>query len=186
MFKRLTFVFSVLWLAACSSLPEEIKLSEADQAKLVTYPQVAAKPDDTKGKLAQWGGVIAKLDNLEDSTLIELLYYPMSGSGRPQVSDDSIGRFRVYVDGFLDPLVFTKGRSMSFSGDVSGIEDGKVGEHKYRFPTLHAKGYYLWSKIKPVDISDVHVWPYYYWQPWYHRPVYVVRPRAPRPPAPKN
>ena len=78
--------------------------------------------------------------------MVELVQFPLRDYGRPMVSDDSPGRFRVYVDGFLDPVLYEKGRAITFTGKVAGVEKGTVGEQAYEFPTLKAKGYHLWKK----------------------------------------
>lgn len=169
-FKAFTAI-AVLFLSGCAAVPEAIRV--ADDSQLVNYPDVSASPDAARDKVARWGGIIANVENLPDATLIELVHYPLQGYGKPLVSDESIGRFRVYVDGFLDPMVYEKGRSITFAGKVLGAEEGLVGEHNYVFPTLRADGYHLWRNVQQIDISSVHVWPYhnpYYGWPYYHGP----------------
>jgi outer membrane lipoprotein len=170
MLGKIIVLLAVLCMVGCSTVPDSIQVTEENQ--LVDYPQVAANPEQNKDKLARWGGVIAEIENQPDMTMLELVFYPLRSYGRPVVSDESIGRFRVYVDGFLDPMVFAKGRSVTFTGKVLGIEDGLVGEQKYVFPALHSQGYHLWKDVQSVDISAVYIWPYSHWYGWRPSPFY--------------
>ncbi|MDO6839765.1 Slp family lipoprotein [Paraglaciecola chathamensis] len=169
MYTKIGFLFVTMWLAGCSTLPEQIQLPE--QTNLITYQEAASKSKDVLGQKARWGGVIARVENKPNDTLIEMVYYPLRSYGRPLQSDESIGRFRVYVNGFLDPMVYKKGRTMTFTGDFVRLEKGMVGEHEYVFPTLASSGYYLWKEIQQVDVNMISVWPYDYWRyGWYNRP----------------
>ncbi len=154
------FAVAVIVLSGCAVVPDAIEV--ADETQLIGYQQVAASPDNSRDKIARWGGVIAEIENLPDATLIELVHYPLRAYGKPLVTDNSTGRFRVYVDGFLDPMVYEKGRSITFTGKVLGTEEGLVGEHNYVFPTLKADGYHLWRNVQQVDVTSLHVWPYYH------------------------
>lgn len=168
MYKHLCLALVMLLVTACSTIPERIQLPEG--TNLISYQDAASKAEQSKGQKARWGGVIAKIDNKAEKTVLEVVYYPLKSYGRPIAGDESIGRFRVYVDGFMDPMVYKVGRSMTFSGEFTGLEQGLVGEHKYVFPTLQSMGYYLWQDIQQVDVTSVHVWPYDYWSGWYPRP----------------
>tara|TARA_R110002167_G_scaffold178598_7_gene378365 strand:- start:4841 stop:5446 length:606 start_codon:yes stop_codon:yes gene_type:complete len=168
MYKSICLVLVSLLVTACSTLPEKIQLPEG--TNLVSYQDAASQSEQMTGQKARWGGVIAKVDNKAQNTLLEVVYYPLKSYGRPIAGDESIGRFRVYIQGFMDPMVYKVGRSMTFTGDFTGVEEGLVGEHKYVFPTLQGSGYYLWQDIQQVDVTSVHVWPYDYWYGWYPRP----------------
>lgn len=176
---RFLILFVLLTLGGCSSMPESLRV--ADESRLVSYMQVAANADGLKGQPVRWGGVIADVQNQQDATMVEMLHYPIRSSGRPIVSDQSVGRFRVYVDGFLDPMVFKPGRAVTVSGQVLGIESGLVGEHEYQFPTLHASAYHLWREIAEVDVTTISVgygyWPYHY---WYYAPGWYMFPHHQR------
>lgn len=169
------FVVAVMMLSGCAVVPDAIEV--ADESQLVGYQQVAASPDSLQDKQARWGGVIAEIENLPDATLIELVHYPLRPYGKPLVSDNSKGRFRVYVDGFLDPMVYEKGRSITFTGKVLGTEEGLVGDHNYVFPTIKADGYHLWRNVQQVEFTSLHVWPYYhhYGYGWPYGPHYRQR-----------
>lgn len=170
MYSKISILLVALWITACSTLPEPIQMP--DGVQLISYENAASSTEQAIGQKARWGGVIAKIENKSEKTMLELVYYPLASYGRPLAGDESIGRFRVYVNGFMDPMVYQKGRTMTFTGDFSGLEDGLVGEHQYVFPTLNASGYYLWKEIQRVDVNMISVWPYDYWRygGYYNRP----------------
>ncbi|WP_082633188.1 Slp family lipoprotein [Lacimicrobium alkaliphilum] len=182
--KRLLFVAMILGLAGCSTIPEPIQLK--DESNLLSYQQVSASPEQTSGNKVRWGGVIARVDNLKENTRLEMLYYPLKSYGRPVTSDESAGRFRVYIDGFLDPMVYKTGRLLTVIGEVGGSESGTVGEHEYVFPVINASGYHMWKNVDRVSVSTVGVgmgyWPGYYsswygWHLWPYHQRLIIRSR---------
>lgn len=167
-FIRASLLFAAICLAGCVGFPEKLEVAEPN--KLVSYQDAASKADQVKGQTMRWGGAIAKIENKENHTVLEMVYYPLTGYGRPISDDESMGRFRIHVQGFMDPMVYQEGRLMTFTGELKGVEQGLVGEHKYVFPTADVKSYYLWKKLQRVDVSSVHMWPSDYWFNHYPRP----------------
>lgn len=159
---------TMLLLGGCASVPDSIQVQ--NEATLVNYAQVSANPESSKNAQVRWGGVIASVKNQPDGTLLEVVYYPLRDYGKPIASDESPGRFRVYVNGFLDPMVFEAGRSMTFVGQVKGVEAGQVGEFDYQFPTMQANGYHLWRDVETYDVTGFDYWPYHYWYDFHYRP----------------
>ena len=180
--KQLFVAGCLLLLAGCSTLPDELQV--AGDTNLFSYQQVSANPQQTAGRMVRWGGVIAEVSNKQDATLVEMVHYPLRSYGRPSVSDDSVGRFRVYIDGFLDPMVFKPGRSLTIKGQVLGSEKDMVGEHEYVFPAIKAEGYHLWREVQEVDVTTFgfgyYPYPYHGWYGWhmwpYHQRV-IIRTR---------
>ena len=158
------------FLVGCQSFPDKLQLDDTDQ--LITYEDAASKSEQVKGKIIRWGGAIAKVENKPDSTVFEMVYYPINGYGRPISGDESMGRYRIRVNGFMDPMVYKIGRFMTFTAELDGLETGLVGEHEYVFPTANVKTYYLWKNVQRIDVSGVHIWPHQYWysgyQNWYY------------------
>lgn len=175
MWKMVWLLLSAVLLTACRTIPDTIQVS--DNTQLVQYQQVVSAPSDAAGKVARWGGVIANVSNQSKGTLVEMVHFPIKSYGRPQIGDQSIGRFRVHVDGFLDPLVYKAGRSITFVGDVTGTESGKIGEQEYIFPALQAKSYHLWKEIPDIEVAHIDLWPYHYgYYPWpYYPRSYVIK-----------
>lgn len=127
-------------LAGCATAPLEVP----DRAPDPVAPRAVT---DAMLPLADqlWGGVIARVDNRSEATVIEVLGYPLRAQ-EPQTGRPNLGRFRLWVDGFADPVDYRAGRRITALGEVTGIEDGRIGERAYAFPVLEASSVYLWPE----------------------------------------
>ena len=167
---RICILLAALFLVGCSTFPDKLQLD--DNTQLITYEDAASKAEQVKGKMLRWGGTIAKVENKPDSTVLEMVYYPLNGYGKPISGDDSLGRFRINVNGFMDPMIYEVGRLMTFTAQLNGLETGLVGEHEYVFPTATVDAYYLWKNIQRVNVSGVYAFPHQYYNSrfnsWYY------------------
>lgn len=155
----------------CVHVPDKLQISEG--AVLTNFTDVKGNGEATVGQQARWGGVIADIKNYKDNTMIEVVHFDLKSSARPNVQDETKGRFRVYYQGLLDPMVYKKGRSITAVGTVKGEESGKIGEHEYQYPVLNANYVHLWKEIKQVDVRVTHYPQWYTPSLWYyHRPYY--------------
>ncbi|PKG97472.1 Slp family lipoprotein [Paraglaciecola sp. MB-3u-78] len=165
---RICTILVALFLVGCSTFPDKLQLDDTTQ--LISYEDAGSKAEQVKGKMLRWGGAIAKVENKPDSTVFEMVYYPLNGYGRPVSGDESMGRYRIVINGFMDPMVYQVGRLMTFTAQLNGLEKGLVGEHEYVFPTATVEAYYLWKNVQRIDVRGVHVWPYQYGYGYYPRP----------------
>nr|WP_159084198.1 Slp family lipoprotein [Saccharobesus litoralis] len=138
-------------VAGCSQIPDNLTVPEGTQ--LTSYQSVLQnlekkQPADT---LVRWGGTIVRVDNLQTKSRIELVNFDLMSSTRPKVSDNSDGRFRIYVNGFLDPEIYQQGRSLSVLGTLTKSELGQVGEHELLFPVVNAQAIHLWKEQMSDD-----------------------------------
>lgn len=126
------------------------------------------------GKRVRWGGTIARVDNREATTDLEIVARELERNGRPQQSDRSAGRFIARVAGFLDPAVYSEGRQVTVAGTVSEEINGRIGEHKYRYPVVKTDTVYLWEPLRDVAARRVYHDPFYdpFWSPWRPWPYY--------------
>lgn len=169
-------VSCVLLCTACVSVPKKLELPENTNA--VNFSN--AKSLDVIGQKARWGGVIAAVKNNADNTMLEIVSFPLTSSLRPKKGDETLGRFRLYFNGLLDPVIYKEGRSVTAVGTISSLENGTIGEHKYSFPVLKDVSVHLWKKIQRVDVSLIQQ-PYYYNTPYfwsgshvnYNRPIII-------------
>lgn len=167
MIKRFWVLVSLLLMvSACVHIPESLRVEEGEV--LTNFQDVRGDGESYNGSLARWGGVIAKIENNTDSTMLEIVHFQLKSSTRPQQKDQTQGRFRVYYQGFLDPIIFKVGRSVTAIGNVAVKEDGKIGEHEYQYPVLKAKYVHLWKEIKEVDVRVTHNPMWYTPSLWYH------------------
>jgi outer membrane lipoprotein len=143
---------------------------------------------------ATWGGTILGVEVNKQDTLVSILARPLDKYGIPQLSDRSDGRFIARIKGFADPVLFSIGRRVSFTGTISGSETRKIGDYFYVYPLLTVSKYRLWP-VESVRLrSDDEWWyydPWFYGYPWYPYSypylVYVpTRPVIPGPPPVKK
>ncbi|RUO40576.1 starvation-inducible protein [Aliidiomarina taiwanensis] len=160
-----------LTLSACASrMPENIRADDA--AALLPFTQAINTEEQGVGQLARWGGVVAEVTNTETTSTIEVVQMALKGSGRPVVNEQSAGRFRIRVNGFVDPDVFTAGRSVTVYGTYVGKETDKIGEFVYDFPVIESKGVHLWRVQDETQQVDVMMY-YGFGSPYYRHPFYM-------------
>lgn len=168
MFNRILLIAVILGLTACVHIPESLRVDEG--VELTEFSNVRANPEQALDQQVRWGGVIAKVTNLEKQTMLEVVHFDLKSSTRPSVKDNTQGRFRLYYQGLLDPVIFKEGRSITALGRVIQSEDGKIGEHEYQYPVMKASYVHLWKEIKQVDVRVSHY-------PMWHSPSLWYYPR---------
>lgn len=142
-------------LMGCSSLPDSLKSANPEvQSDYQTW----AASDPQQATELRLGGVIAGLENQEGRSRIEIVQLPInSSSGKPDINVEPEGRFVAYIDGFLDPVTYAKGRLITVLGFSAGSETGRVGEYEYRFPVMNARGHQLWKIRERVNMHHAPV-----------------------------
>jgi outer membrane lipoprotein len=152
-------------MTACNTVPQTIQgnyqpLSVQEARALKDSPMV------------RWGGIIAKVENQNNQSVIEIVAKPLNASARPEDVDASGGRFLAIIPDFIDPVVYEKGREITVVGQLSDMIEGKVGEMNYLYPVVRVTGHYLWKK-RPL-VKEVHYWGATYWpafpHSYYHYP----------------
>ncbi|MFC1684610.1 Slp family lipoprotein [Pseudomonadota bacterium] len=139
-------LFCSLLICACATAqltPEQAAL------RATTPTMAAAQPNRHQGKSVEWGGLLIATHNRQNHTLIEILAYPLRSNGRPNLGDQSLGRFLAIRAGYLEPLEFTAGRQLTVIGPITGTRQGRVGEGDYIYPTIEAGKLQLWPREAP-------------------------------------
>ncbi len=133
----------LLALAGCASAPLETEGVDGG----LTPRDVKDHPEGAAGRTVLWGGVIADARNLPERTRLEIVAYPLSQRTQmPDTDAASSGRFRVYVDGYLETAVYGRGRRFTVRADVQGTETGRIDEAEYTFPVVQAEAFELWPE----------------------------------------
>lgn len=181
--KYLAMIAVVLGLQGCSQVPDELAVAEG--TNLVEFSTALTDNGDSIGQSARWGGTIAEVRNTDSGTVIEVVNFPLRNFGRPIAADSSDGRFRAKVSGFVDPVVYAKGKSVTFTGTIAPAEQGKIDEFTYLFPVLEVSGQYLWKDIEPrqntITYSDMWFRHHYFAPPYriyYPVPVPATPPQS--------
>lgn len=177
MFYRALIIAAVLSLSGCAIVPDPIKVS--DDESLVGYSKAVVAGEQVIGKQARWGGIITSVENKDNKTTIEMVYFPLNHYAKPITTEQTPGRFKAVINNFVDPIVFSEGRLATFVGTVSQPLAGMVGEQPYMFPALMVEDYHLWRNQQLYNTNSMFFdfyggWysPFYprYWGPWglYH------------------
>jgi outer membrane lipoprotein len=155
---------SAVFISGCATYPDAVKV--ADGTPLISYQSA------TQGKVhsgtARWSGVIAKVENNANNTRLEVVFFPGNDSGRPKISDQTEGRFVAYIAGFVDPMVYQQGKSVTVLGQLTQPETGLVDKFEYLYPVIQQAVVYLWPKQQDTRVDIVEPWPlwrtpYPYW-----------------------
>jgi len=143
--KNLLLSFSLILLNACTNLPPEIKDAPLFD---IAYSQAKQNIDKFNDAPVRWGGIIVEVENEQSSSLVQILYYPLSYYGRPQTSQTAEGRFVIKSPDFLDPAVYAKGTEITIAGTLKGDIERTIGKKTIRLPLILASAIHLWPKYE--------------------------------------
>lgn len=149
-YKRVCLFSVCLLLDACSTLPpafEDKKIAD------LSYDRVSKNIEKHKNTMVRWGGVIIDVENDEDSSLLQVLYYPLDYYGRPKTDQLSKGIFLLKSPELLDKKRYADGREIVAVGVI---------EAKTRIPTRYGS-----SGLPLINASAIHLWPIAYRDNYY-------------------
>lgn len=167
-------LLSILFLTACAT-----KIAKPIDEKLDSIPNantVSQNIDAYIGQRIRWGGIVADVVNEKATTVIEIVTRPLDRQGRPGKSDVTYGRFFARIEGFLDPMVYTKGREVTVVGTISGQRSALIGLYEYQYTEVNVDTYKLWPLIEQ---NQDYLYDPYWYGPWYRgypRPPYYYYP----------
>ena len=128
----------------------------------LTFEKVIQNPIAYKGKTVVWGGeIVETLNQKNETTEIEVFQIPLDSTDAPKVSNTSEGRFLIFVNKYLDPYLYRKGRRITVAGEILGEKILPLGEMDYRYPVISSKQIYLWEE---------YYYPWGYYDPWWGYP----------------
>lgn len=176
-----------LLLTACSTLPTAIKNPPQYD---ISYTQAIGNIGSYKNAPVRWGGIIVDVENEQNFSLVQVLYYPLSSNGQPQVDQSAEGRFVFRSPEFLDPAIYTKNTKVTVAGTLIGDIERTIGKKVMRLPLISATTIYRWPVYVYSNYYDdfgygynpyyggyPYYWGNYYWpssSPFIRRP-YRVR-----------
>jgi outer membrane lipoprotein len=166
--RRAVVTLALLTAGGCAtSVPSAIR---APLQAVPTVAEVQQAPEQHIGRQVRWGGSILGVQNLADSTEIEVLARPLEDDGEPRASGAEAGRFIVRLPGFVDPAEYPKDRLLTVVGPITGLVTRDIGAYPYRYPVVAASSRYLWPEAEPPTAYP-YPWPWFYGQygygPWY-------------------
>lgn len=161
------FMAICLLLGGCSSLPVEIQ--NPPQLDL-SYAQAIDKIANYKNAPVRWGGTIVEVENEQDFSLVQVLYYPLKSDGRPRTDQPNEGRFLIKTPEFLDPAVYVKNTEITVAGILIGEQQRTIGKKVLRMPLVSVTTLYRWPVYTECDYYndfDYGYNPYFGGYPYY-------------------
>ena len=123
---------------------------EAAERSVDVAPEQVSRTDQVVNYMVVWGGQIITVQNLGNSTELEVLSYPLNSRNVPLIQREPTGRFIAACPGFLEPMTYAPGRFVSLAGQLRGVRKGRVEQHAYSHPVVESTQIHLW----PVDTSS--------------------------------
>lgn len=158
----------VVMLSGCTTAPAEQQIGQTSSATKVS--SVRQQPELHQNAEIVWGGSVIGIDNRAEETWIEIVERPLHRRGMPDLKEDSTGRFIAVVPGFLDPLNYSNGRSITIAGTVNGSETRKIAQADYDYPVVAVVDHRLWSdaeaRVTGHRYSSRLHYPYYGYYPY--------------------
>jgi len=137
-------VFALLLATGCAPVIPQNILSTVDRN--ISFSDVIKNPDTHTGKTVVLGGEIISVENLETTTVVEVLHEAINRRLKPVGADTSEGRFLAVFKGFKDPAVYSKGKLLTVAGVINGAETRKLGKTDYKYPVIEETEHYLWRE----------------------------------------
>ncbi|HSL49829.1 MAG TPA: Slp/YeaY family lipoprotein [Candidatus Deferrimicrobiaceae bacterium] len=171
----LGLLLAVLGAGCATAFPDEVMRTVNTR---ITADELRALPEAHKGARVIVGGEILATQPRQDETEIELLTRRLRGDDSPERSDRSPGRVLLRARDFLDPAVYAPGRRITVIGEVTGVEERRIGDVAYRYPVVAVERIRLWPKdVVVAPYYGTYPWPYYwpygpYYDPFWPRRYY--------------
>ena len=120
-----------------------------------TPAEIASQPERYHDAELLWGGKILDVRNLETTTEVQIVAYPMDDAQRPDQRAPTQGRFIIVLPGYVEPLDYPAGRFVTVRGRASGTRVGHVDDHDYVFPLVGDATVHLWPVNFPYERGRV-------------------------------
>jgi len=156
----------VLLVTACSPVLSREVMQEGTRD--VSFNKMREAPENYRGKLFIFGGIIANTRVTEAESEIEAVFVSVDSYGSLIEGSRMQGRFLAILsrsNGMLDPIVYAKGREITLAGYFRELKKGKIDEMDYDFPVFEVKQIYLWKEPGYYPAA-------YYYYPYYYPYIY--------------
>ncbi|NWF98803.1 MAG: Slp family lipoprotein [Nitrospirae bacterium] len=170
------YILILLLLVSCTPVLRQELIDSA--LKNISPAEIKQQPELYVGKYFLLGGIIAETKMTSEGSLIEAMYQPVDSRGYLKGINTSHMRYLALFpkeNGILDPLIFKRGREITFVGEFVELKEGKIEDLEYTYTYFKIIELYLWPEYKDYFI---YYEPYPYWWDyphWWYRPYYFPR-----------
>lgn len=149
----------LFFLSGCSSnIPKQISLAPTNDLQLnETQNQI----ENFANQEVRWGGEVVSVENHNDSSIIQIVQYPLNHYGKPITNQSSDGRFLAKTTEFIDPVVYKEGTLLTFTGTLDGEAIRKIDQKQLNMPVVNVSSMYKWQSHPSVR-RDPFYDPFYY------------------------
>ena len=141
--------------------------------KQLTYEQVKAAPDVTRGQIVVWGGEVLNAVRDNERTTVEVLELPLNKDLIPLESRaSSRGRF-LALDSrgeIIDPAIFKEGSKITVIGEILGLRTETLDKAAYDFPVIAIRDMTMWDERTSSTYPFAGYSNYYGYGYYGHRP----------------
>lgn len=146
---RWLFAGALSALAGCVSAPVFKDIAPAPMAPA----DVSLDPERYHDAEVVWGGKIVDVRNLETTTEVQIIGYPLDEAQRPVFGAPTVGRFVLSLPGFVEPMDFPFAHFVTLRGRIVGTETKPIDDHDDVFPVVGDATVHLWPIEFPYDQS---------------------------------
>ena len=141
-----------------------------------TFNELQKDSNLHEGRKVVLGGYILELRNELVVSILTILQAPLDFQNRPNLRDQSEGRFIARTKEFLEPEIYKKDRRVTVRGKVAGTLTQALGDRVYQYPLIEAEAFQLWTDETYYDWRWDRYW-YGWGYPRYplHRPMRPFR-----------
>ena len=92
-----------------------------------------------------FGGRIIEIHNRDGVSELTVLQLPLDTRQRPQAGDQSMGRFLLVTEQFLDPALYARGAMVTAVGRLTAVESRLIDQMSYDYPKIEATEIKRWA-----------------------------------------
>ena len=145
--KKYSYLFGIIFIVFVAACTKGISKQARSQVTYTgDFSELQRNPDAYKDEVVLLGGKIIDTKANAGSSEIVVLQLPLGGGDRPQVGDQSKGRFLIRSKQLLDPALYRKGMPITLVGRLVGNETRTIDEFKYNYPVIEPMEVKLWSE----------------------------------------
>ena len=145
--KKNSYLFGIIFIVFVAACTKGISKQARSQVTYTgDFSELQRNPDDYKDEIVLLGGKIIDAKANANSSEIVVLQLPLGGGDRPEVGDQSKGRFLIRSKQLLDPALYGKGMAITAVGRLVGNETRTIDKFKFNYPVIEPMEVKLWSE----------------------------------------
>jgi outer membrane lipoprotein len=149
--KKLIIIITLAsFVYGCAHVVSDQVRTQADPG--IPVVSLFKNPASHRGSVVILGGIIASSKNTGQGTFLEVVEKPLDYRGRPTRSDQSLGRFIVLHEGYLETAIYSAGKHVTVAGEVLGKKMQPLGEINYPYVFIKSLELHIVEKGKGLPV----------------------------------